>query len=249
MGGVIAQIVRRTGEVRSSRLLDIIGIMRRARGPVSARALARTLEVSERTVYRDIVALQGMRVPIEGEAGVGYVMRPGFDLPPLMFTDEEAEAIAVGLSLIGRTSDAGLLAAASRAFAKISDVLTGPAGGRFDGAALQASHWNAIPPAPVEYRLLRMAIREERKLRLHYRDEKGRDSERTICPIALVYCVDCIILAAWCEMREALRHFRVDRMRVCTALDCLFEGRGKQLRALWRAEGALLSVPLSFGGV
>ena len=110
---------------RSSRMFEIIQLLRAADGPLTAEAMAGTLEVTKRTVYRDIAALQAMRVPIDGEAGVGYVMRPGFDLPPLMFTAEEVEAIVVGLALLGRTGDGGLVAAAERAGHKISEVLPG----------------------------------------------------------------------------------------------------------------------------
>lgn len=117
---------------RSSRLFEIIQILRHAPAPVSASVIADALEVSKRTVYRDIVTLQAMRVPIEGEAGAGYVMQMGFDLPPLMFTAEEIEAIVVGLSLIGRTGDADLLTAASRVSQKISEVLPNSVDSRLD---------------------------------------------------------------------------------------------------------------------
>jgi predicted DNA-binding transcriptional regulator YafY len=226
---------------RSSRLFEIIQILRRATAPVSAGKIACALEVSQRTIYRDIIALQGMRVPIEGEAGVGYVMEVGFDLPPLMFTAEEVEAIVVGLSLIGRTGDADLLAAASRVGHKVAAVLPSTADSHIEGSPLHVSHWNAIPPSAVECRVLRQSIREERKLHLHYQDAEARRSERIVCPLALVYYVDNIVLAAWCELRKDFRHFRVDRMSACIATDNLFKGERERLRSEWQARHQLFS--------
>jgi len=226
---------------RSSRLFEIIQILRRASAPVAAHTVADALEVSKRTIYRDIVALQAMRVPIEGEAGVGYVMHEGFDLPPLMFSAEEIEAIVVGLSLIGRTGDVDLLAAASRVSRKIADVLPNAGDRRIEKSPLHVSRWNAIPSSAVEYRLLRQAIREERKLRLHYQDGESRCTERIVRPIALVYYVDSVVLAAWCELREDFRHFRADRMRSCAKIDSFFTGESERLRAAWRATSDLFS--------
>ncbi|MGE0210216.1 MAG: helix-turn-helix transcriptional regulator [Parvibaculaceae bacterium] len=226
---------------RSSRLFEIIQILRRAGAPVPARALAETLEVSQRTVYRDIVSLQAMRVPIEGEAGVGYVMRAGFDLPPLMFTAEEIEAIVVGLSLISRTGDADLQSAAGRVAHKIAEVLPDAADGRMQGSPLHVSRWSAIPASGVAYRAMRQAIREERKLHFIYQDAEARRTERTVRPIALVYYVDSVVLAAWCELREDFRHFRADRMSACEASGSLFRGEGERLRAEWRARHDLFT--------
>src|ERR1700758_2914183 len=108
---------------RADRLFDIIQRLRTARGPMTAAALAEELEVTTRTVYRDVAALQARRVPIEGEAGIGYVLRRGFDLPPLMFTLDEIEAIAVGARLVARTGDAGLQDAAESVLSKVTVVL------------------------------------------------------------------------------------------------------------------------------
>lgn len=228
---------------RSSRLFEIIQILRHAKRPLAAHAIADALEVSRRTIYRDIVALQAMRVPIEGEAGVGYVMDDGFNLPPLMFTDDEVEAIVVGLSLIGRTGDADLLQAASRVSRKIADVLPGEGGMRIDGTPLHVSRWNAIPPSAADYREIRQAIREERRLRLRYRDGAGRCTQRTIRPIALVYYVDNILLAAWCELRRDFRHFRADRIEACAPTDSFFAGDGARLRVEWHARHEPFSAP------
>jgi predicted DNA-binding transcriptional regulator YafY len=224
---------------RSSRLFEIIQILRRASGPVSAQSIAAMLEVSQRTVYRDIVTLQGLRVPIEGEAGVGYVMHARFELPPLTFTDDEVEAIVVGLSLVGRTGDTDLLAAASRVSRKISAVLPGATELGIDSSALHVSQWSGIPPSVVEYRVMRQAIREERKLQLQYEDAEGRYSDRIVYPLSLVYYVDSVVLAAWCELRCDFRHFRMDRAQACVPIDEFFKGAGNRLRAEWQARHEL----------
>lgn len=220
---------------RSHRLFEIIQTLRSAEGPVTARALARLAEVTPRTVYRDIVTLQAAGVPIEGAAGIGYVMRSGYDLPPLMFSAEEIEAITVGLSLIGRTADSDLLAAAAQAAAKIRAVVPGQDGSPFSHPALLVSHWNEVPVAGGDYRLLRRAIREELKLSVRYTDALGRTSERVVWPVALVYYVDNALLAAWCELRGDFRHFRIDRMEACRMLDASFKGKGAALRQEWQA--------------
>lgn len=127
---------------RSTRLFEIIQLLRRADRPITAREMAEALEVSQRTIYRDIVALQAMRLPIDGEAGVGYLLRAGFDPPPLMFTEDEIEAIVVGLALLGRTRDKGLVRSAGSAAAKIAEVL--PEGAQ-QPAPLRLSRWTRIP--------------------------------------------------------------------------------------------------------
>jgi len=219
---------------RSHRLFEIIQTLRAAQSPITARKLAARLEVTPRTVYRDIVTLQAAGVPVEGAAGLGYVMRPGYDLPPLMFPAEEIEAITVGLSLIGRTADADLLAAAAQALARIRAAMP-PQTGAPPGPALLVSHWNEVPVSGGDYRLLRRAIREERKLSLRYADAQGRLSQRIVWPVALVYYVDNALLAAWCELRGDFRHFRVDRMETCQPLEAGFRGKGARLREEWLA--------------
>ena len=220
---------------RSHRLFEIIQALRLAEKPLTARALAELVEVTPRTIYRDIVTLQATGVPIEGAAGLGYVMRSGYNLPPLMFSAEEIEAIAVGLSLIGRTADTDLLAAAAKVATKIRTVLPVEGTSPLVSPALLVSHWNEVPVTGGDYRLLRQTIREERKLSLHYADEQGRKSERIVLPVALVYYVDNALLAAWCELRGAFRHFRVDRIEACRPLDATFIGKGTGLRETWQA--------------
>ncbi len=218
--------------VQPSRMFDIIQMLRTSQTPLTAEAIAKRLEVTKRTVYRDIAALQASRVPIEGAAGIGYVMRRGYDLPPLMFSPEEIEAIAVGLSLVSRTGDCSLEAAGRSAAAKIGEVLPCDMTG-IDAMPLYVSRWHDIPEPTVDLATMRRAIREERKLLLTYRDAENRETERTIRPLGLVYYVDGIHLAAWCEMRQDFRHFRHDRIECCRLLEDGFRD-GNTLRKTWR---------------
>ena len=219
---------------RSDRMFEIIQILRGAGCPVTSQELATTLEVARRTVYRDIAALQAMRVPIEGEAGIGYVMRAGYDLPPLMFTAEEVEAIIVGMAMLRRTGDVGLQAASNRVSAKIAEVLPDERERDLEDEHLYASAWGASPSRRVDLTEVRWAIREETKLRITYTDARERYSERTIKPLAILYYLEVVVLTAWCQLRTDFRHFRLDRILTCETTGDRFLGEGKKLRALWR---------------
>lgn len=215
---------------RSNRLFEIIQILRANNSPVTAARLAEMLEVSARTVYRDIASLQAMGTPIEGEAGLGYVMRRGYDLPPLNFDAEEIEALQVGLSMLVRTGDSTLQQAAQRICHKIEDL-------QADADWLRVAPWGAAPDDPakgcISLAILRNAIRSEQKLRITYRDGDQLQTSRTVRPVALIYHLDCTMLAAWCELRGAFRHFRSDRIWGYEILDDCFAGQGAALRTLW----------------
>jgi len=206
---------------------------------MTSHELAQALEVVPRTIYRDIAALQAMRVPIEGEAGIGYVMRAGFDLPPLMFTTEEVEAIVVGLALPRRTGDLGLQSAADGVCSKIAEVLPDDRDRDLADWPLYVSGWGAGAPRRVDLRVPRGAIREEEKLRITYEDSESRRTRRVIKPLALLYYVEVVVLSAWCELRRALRHFRADRIVDCKATGQRFPGEGDKLRAIWREQHQL----------
>lgn len=218
---------------RSDRMFEVIQILRSADAPMTAAKIADALEVTKRTVYRDIATLQTMRVPIAGEAGIGYVMRPGFDLPPVMFTAEEAEAIVVGLALLGRTGERSLLKAARSASRKIADVVPEDLEDDFDTPYLHASGWHAIPPSIVDPERLRRAIRETEVLAITYVDAKSETTVRTVKPLAVVYYVEALVLVAWCDLRGDFRHFRVDRLQACTATGERFSSEADQLRRRW----------------
>ncbi|WP_262299035.1 helix-turn-helix transcriptional regulator [Microvirga sesbaniae] len=218
---------------KASRLFEIIQILRLAEQPVTAADIARGLGVTSRSIYRDIAALQAMRVPIQGGRGIGYRLRPGFDLPPLMFSIEETEAIVLALALLERTGDIALKQSAARAGQKIAAAVPPPLRQALTANTLHA--WGSMAPAPprVDLAAVRLAIREERKIHIAYRDEQGRETERTICPIALIYYSETANIVAWCELRQDLRHFRADRVESASTTDSSFKGKGDAWRRRW----------------
>ncbi|WEX78328.1 YafY family transcriptional regulator [Sinorhizobium numidicum] len=220
---------------KASRLFEIIQILRLARKPVTAADIAEALEVTPRSIYRDIAALQAMRVPIEGERGIGYILRPGFDLPPLMFSIEETEAIVLALAFLARTADEELRAAARRVSQKITGAVPQPLRQAFQSQALHAWGSVAVAPPAIDLALVRRAIRDEQKLALDYRDELGRATERTVRPLALIYYSEHAMMVAWCELRQDIRNFRADRVEHCEPAGEFFHGEGDKLRQLWIA--------------
>ena len=221
---------------RAERLLQLLQILRRHRRPVTGEAISRELEVSLRTVYRDIASLTADRVPIRGEAGVGYVLGEGFDLPPLMFTPDELEAVMLGLRWVARRGDADLSRAALDTVAKVGAVL--PERLRpflFDAALLVPPHFR-LAEDRVDVSLLRTAIREGRKVTLAYCSEDGRRTSRVIWPIAVAYFDAQRLIISWCELRQAFRSFRTDRMLAMTVEDTKYPARRKVLLKQWQDE-------------
>jgi predicted DNA-binding transcriptional regulator YafY len=218
---------------RADRLFDIIQSLRSAHQPMTAAALADELEVTVRTIYRDIAALQASRVPIEGAPGLGYVLRRGFDLPPLMFTAEEADAIAIGVRLLRRLRDAKLQHAAESVLAKLAVVLPEPLQPLLVAAPIYVSEGNAPETAGVDPAELRRAIHDARKVAITYTDEAGHRTHRTIRPIAMAYYVDVTVLGAWCELRNDFRNFRVDRILGAELLGERFAAESAKLTAEW----------------
>ncbi|MDB5524194.1 MAG: transcriptional regulator protein [Rhizobium sp.] len=220
---------------KASRLFEIIQILRLAGKPVTAQMIADRLEVTVRSIYRDIAALQAMRVPIEGGRGIGYIMRSGFDLPPLMFSIEESEAMVLALALLKRTGDSELKKAAERVSDKIAAAMPVPLRQVLMGNALYA--WGSVAPEPsgIDLASIRQAIRDEQKLAIDYRDEQGRQTARTIRPIALIYYSAYTNIVAWCELREGLRNFRADRIAQSATIAAFFTGQGDGLRSQWIA--------------
>ncbi len=218
---------------KASRLFEIIQILRLSTRPVTAAEIGERLEVTVRSIYRDISALQAMRVPIEGGRGIGYILRPGFDLPPLMFSIEETEAIVLALALLERTGDDELKMAAKRVNQKIAGAMPAPLRQTLQTKALHAWGTIAPPPSGLDLALVRRAIRDERKLLIDYRDEFGRATERTVRPLALIYYSATAVMVGWCELRTAIRNFRADRVESCEPTDDHFRGEGDGLRDLW----------------
>ena len=220
---------------RADRLFQIIQILRRSTRPVTAAALAAELETSKRSVYRDIAALIGQRVPIRGEAGFGYILEGGFDLPPLMLTTEEVEAAVLGAQWVAGHADPALARAAQDLIAKIATTL--PEGLRsliHDAAARTPPAWN-MPADGLDVALARSWARHGRKMALVYRDKVEKVSERVVWPVAIAYFDATRILVAWCELRQDFRDFRVDRVVEARFLDDRFPSRPAELRRRWMA--------------
>lgn len=218
---------------RIHRLFGLLQILRRHRHPVSGAALAAETGISLRTLYRDIATLQSMGAGIDGEPGLGYVLRPGFLMPPLMFSDTEIEALALGARWVARRTDDELSDAATDALAKISAVLPDDLRRRLeDDALLIGPGWER--PQVVPLPLLRQALNRERKLAITYRDEKGARTERVIWPVTLGFFESTRVLAAWCELRRGFRHFRLDRIEAGTMLELRPPRPRRALMREWR---------------
>jgi predicted DNA-binding transcriptional regulator YafY len=221
---------------RADRLLRIIQILRRHRRPVKGQMMSEELEVSLRTLYRDIADLITDGVPIRGEAGVGYVLGQGYDLPPLMFNADELEAVMLGLRWVTRRGDKELARAANDTIAKIGTVLPEQMKPLLYDASLMAPpSWNRVEDT-VDVSMIRQAIREQRKLDLVYRDENNNETTRTIWPIGISYFDAQRLVIAWCELRVGFRTFRTDRVIMCTPATEKYKERRKALLKRWMVE-------------
>lgn len=203
---------------RAERLFEIILLLRR-RKVVKARELAERLEVSERTIYRDVQALIASRVPIDGEAGVGYSLRPGFELPPLMFRADELEALVFGARIVQGWCDREMARAAEAALTRLEPTLPSHLQHLLGDATLWAPVDRRRPGLAFDLAALRAAVRARRKIRFRYRDEHGAETARCVQPITLWFYGPVWLAGAWCELRDDLRFFRLDRMREVEFLD------------------------------
>lgn len=219
---------------RADRLFQIIQILRRSTRPVTAAALAKELEVSKRTVYRDIDDLAGQRVPIEGEAGLGYLLAADYDMPPLMLTPDELEAVVLGAQWVSGHSDKALANAARDLVAKIAAIVPENLRPFIVEPSVGARPTGGEPEELVDAALLRSAIRNGVKLRLRYGSELGEETERTVWPVILGYAETSRLLVAWCELRQDFRHFRTDRIVEAEILDEPIGLRSGELRRRWQ---------------
>lgn len=218
---------------RADRLLQIIQILRRERRPVSGGAIAAELEVSLRTIYRDVVALQGSGVPVIGEGGVGYILEDGYDLPPLMFTEEELEIVMLGLRMASVRGDAEITRTARDAVAKIASVLTDDRRTEFLDAPLLAPGTEDLPEDGIALASLRDALRQECKVELLYQVPDKQPERRIVWPISIAFFERVRVLAAWCELRQAYRYFRTDRILKMTVLDTPLPRSRRYLYSQW----------------
>ena len=198
--------------------------------------LASETGVSERTIYRDIVSLQISGVPVRGEAGIGYVLESGFDLPPLMFTPEECEALMLGLRFVRDRSDPDFQRVIDDTRAKIEAILPAALRETFNAAPLFAPVYRPRERSRVDEALLRRALRENRKIRIRYQDVKEEVTSRIVWPIAMGYFETTRGLIAWCEMRSGFRHFRTDRLLSMEVLEERVPRRRAILMREWEAE-------------
>jgi predicted DNA-binding transcriptional regulator YafY len=219
---------------RADRLFQIIQILRRSTRPVTAAALAEELEVSTRTVYRDVADLIGQRVPIEGEAGLGYLIASDYDMPPLMLTSDEIEAVMLGAQWVAGRSDKALSNAARDVIAKIAAVVPEHLRPLIVESSVGVKPTVAEPEESVDPSHFRLAIRNGRKLRLRYKSEAGAETERIVWPVILGYAETTRMLVAWCELRQCFRHFRTDRIIEAETLDELIGLRHGELRRRWQ---------------
>jgi predicted DNA-binding transcriptional regulator YafY len=201
---------------------------------VSGAALAVELGISLRTLYRDIASLQAQGAGIEGEPGFGYILRPGFMLPPLMFSEEELEALVLGSRWVAHRADDRLGLAARDALAKIAAVLPTDLRDDLDASTLLVGPGEPIVAGDLDLGAVRRAIRAERKLVITYRDLKEAESTRTIWPFALGFFDRVRVIVAWCESRQGFRHFRADRIAALTPSEARYPRRRHVLLREWR---------------
>ncbi|HEY0107388.1 MAG TPA: YafY family protein [Rhizomicrobium sp.] len=222
---------------RAERLFQIIQILRRSkRHPIRAGDFAAELETSLRTVYRDIAQLLAERVPIRGEAGIGYILEDGFDMPPLMLTADEIEAAMLGAQWVMGRGDPALARAARDLVAKIGAVVPAHLRPLALDSTLVSPSWKRIETDAVDMARMRAAIHAQTKVAIAYGDGEGRASERVVWPIAVSYWDTTRVVVAWCELRSAFRSFRTDRIRAADFLATRYPVARTRLTAQWRKE-------------
>jgi predicted DNA-binding transcriptional regulator YafY len=235
-GGMPLYLASGANLSRAQRLLDLIQLLRQHRRPVTGAMLAQELGISVRTLYRDIDALKAQGALIDGEAGLGYVLRPGFMLPPLMFTEDELEALILGSGWVSQRTDDPLGRAARNALAKIAAVLPNDLQQKRAASALMIGPADINPAPGVDLPILRAAIRGERKLQIAYLGADGKATDRVIWPIALAFFERARIVVAWCELRRDFRHFRTDRITGIRPLEIRYAKRRAALLKEWRTK-------------
>jgi predicted DNA-binding transcriptional regulator YafY len=231
---------------RAERLLNLMDALRRHRCPVSGQELAATLRVSIRTLYRDIASLRALGAGIEGEPGLGYVLKRGFVLPPVMFSAEEVDALILGARWVVESADAPLGEAARKAIARLTAVMPEDLVRRVEAQYLLVGPRERAKSDSVDVSHIRHAIHRERKLRIRYGDVKGETTERVIWPFLLSYFEGGRLVSAWCELRGDIRHFRTDRIVALAESSERYPRRRHDLMSLWReAEASAACKPMT----
>jgi predicted DNA-binding transcriptional regulator YafY len=223
---------------RSQRLFDLLQLLRCHKYPISAEHLAKKLNVSVRTIYRDIATLQAQGAEIEGEAGLGYVLKPTFILPPLMFSMEELEVILLGADWVAKQANGEFSETAKNAIAKISAVLPSDHAVKYNEDVMRVASIIEVPELTTELSDIRYAIKQQRKVEIGYLDGQGNATSRLIWPILIGLFQQHYILVAWCEARNAFRNFRLDRIEHWQILDQKYpRHRGGLLKEWQKKEG------------
>ncbi|MEH6404608.1 MAG: YafY family protein [Sneathiella sp.] len=210
---------------RAERLFQIIQVLQRKKTVVTAQEIAHELEVSVRTIYRDIQDLMANRVPIRGEAGMGYILERGFDVPPMMFSEEEIDAVMLGIQWVKYNGDPHISRASENVLSKIEAVLP------LDRRRLMHSARQVVPeilnPTKIHVSMpeVRSAIRQHKKAKTCYQTPAGVMTERVLCPLLIVFFESIQLLVAWCELRQDFRNFRMDRFKSFEMLDTPFSDR------------------------
>ena len=215
---------------RADRLFRIVQLLRRRRTIVTAKQIAEKLEISERTVYRDVRDLIQAGTPIDGEAGVGYRLQPGYDLPPLMFDKEEIQALVLGARIVAQFGDPGLARASESILGKVAAVLPKELEPLLADTRLFVPKTSSSTRSAAGLAVAREALVARRRLHLRYANEKGEESERTVRPLGVFFWGKTWTLAAWCEMRTGFRNFRLDRINDATLGERFEEEPGRTLR-------------------
>jgi predicted DNA-binding transcriptional regulator YafY len=216
---------------RADRLFQIVNVLRRRRTATTAAHLAERLGVSERTVYRDVRDLILAGTPIDGEAGVGYRIRPGYDLPPLMFDRDEIQALVLGARIVRQFGDPALARASDAILGKVAAIVPKDLAPLVADTRLFVPSIIGVGTSADALGLAREALIARRKLELSYATSDGVATTRTVRPLGIFFWGRTWTLAAWCELRQDFRNFRLDRVAVSTMLDETFEDEaGKALR-------------------
>jgi predicted DNA-binding transcriptional regulator YafY len=218
---------------KAERLFQIIQILRRSSRPVTSAQLADELEVARRTIYRDIAHLIGQRVPIDGEAGFGYVLDPRYDMPPLMLRPEEIDAVLLGVQMVAKLGDPAITNAARDVLAKIASAIPSDLLPFIAEPAVGLKPGEVVDGPAFDTRPLRRAIREGRKMRLDYCAANGEVTQRIVWPVLLGYADTHSLLIAWCETNQAFRHFRTERILNLEVLEETIGGSKAKLRQQW----------------
>jgi predicted DNA-binding transcriptional regulator YafY len=220
---------------RTERLFQIIQILRAKRSPITGRDLADELEISLRTLYRDTAELIAQGVPVTGEAGTGYVLDDGYDMPPLMLTPDELEAAALGAALVASQADPSLARGARDLLTKITGVVPKELQPIILDSGVRTVSSRSKIHEQFDGADLRLAIRERFKLKIHYIDLKESISDRVIWPLFIAYFDTVRLIIAWCETRHGFRHFRTDRVQSMERLDEKYPARRQVLIKQWEA--------------